>query len=203
MKKIRLILVTVLAIFNLCLIYRYSQLKQTSTLIAEEYSQILVKEERVSQKLKAYSIYQHAMEGVDIPDIMIRKENNDSLSLSSLIDECGGPILCFRFKDSHCDACIQHAIRMLHKISTDIPQQIVILSGYTNLLQFKAFESSQKRKLTTYNIEDIPCWDIDAIEQSYFFVLKGDKIHNVFIPLKEDNNYTQDYIHTLMHRYWK
>lgn len=202
-KTVLYIFTVSLVVLNLSLIYRYDKLKQASTLIADEYGHVLVKEKRVSNKMKKYSIFQQAMEGYKIPEIIIKNEEKDSLSFSSLFCDYTNPVLCFRFKDTHCDACIQHAIRMLNSISPKISHQIIVLSGYTNFRQFKAFESSQRGKLKTYNIEDISCWDIDNIEQSYFFILKDGKIHNVFIPLKEDDNYTQDYINTLIHKYWE
>ena len=192
-----------LIIFNLCLLLRHYSLKQKSITIAREYSKTLVKEERISQKIKKYSIFQQIMEGTDFPEITIDKGRGDSLLLSSLLNAYDVPVLCFRFKDSHCDACIQHAIRLLNKISKDSQCQIVVMSGYANFRQFKAFENSQNGKLVTYNIEDIECWEIDDIEQIYFFVFKDGKIHNVFVPLKEDEIYMQNYINSMIQKYWK
>lgn len=196
---------SIVAILLMCNIYmgvKYYMLKHEAESISDKYASLAIKEERVSQKLKTYSIFQQALEGVDIPDITIQNRDKNFITLSSLPQDSTDAILCFRFKDTHCDACIQHAIRLLNEIPTSIQRKIVVLCGYTNYVHFTAFESKQKKEIRTYNVEEIKHWDIDQIEQSYFFVIQNGKIHNVFIPLKEDDKYTQEYIHSLLHKYW-
>ena len=183
--------------------FKYYMLKHEAESISDKYASLAIKEERVSQKLKTYSIFQQTLEGVDIPNVTIQNRDKDLVTLSSLPQDSTDAILCFRFKDTHCDACIQHAIRLLNEIPTSIQRKIVVLCGYTNYVHFAAFESKQKKEIRTYNVEEIKHWDIDQIEQSYFFVIQNGKIHNVFIPLKEDDKYTQEYIHSLLHKYWE
>ncbi|WP_459684801.1 hypothetical protein [Viscerimonas tarda] len=44
---------------------------------------------------------------------------------------------------------------------------------------------------------------LDEQEQPYFFILNGNlSMRNVFIPTKEDSNYTADYLDCLGHKYW-
>lgn len=133
---------------------------------------------------------------------MVNREK-DSLTLSSLCKNVTDTIFCFRFKDTHCEACIQHAMRLLNSIAEKNHGKIVVLCGYTNYVHFAAFVSKQNNEMLVYNIENIKGWDIDQIEQSYFFIINDRKVHNVFIPLKEDDEYTQHYIHVLLHKYWK
>lgn len=203
MKKIICVMIGVLLICNIFLCYKYRQLKNLSINVADKYSTISIHEERISEKLKTYILIQQAMENTVPPDVVVKNAKKDSCLLAELAPPQSAPILCFRFKESHCDACIQHTIRRLNEYAAIIPQKIIVLSGYANFNHFAAFESSQNKNLSIYNVEHIPHWEIEDIEQSYFFVLHEGRIHSPFIPLKEDNNYTDRYIHTLIHKFWE
>lgn len=202
-KTIICVVAGILFACNLYLGYKYKQMENAASIIADKYSAISVKEERISNKLKTYTLIQQAMENTEVPPIAVKNISKESFMLSDLDTSSSAPTLCFRFKETHCDACIQHAIRMLNECTATIPNRIIVLSGYSNFTHFAAFESSQNQNISTYNIEEIPCWEVDGIEQSYFFILHQGRIHNLFIPLKEDNNYTDNYIHTLLHKYWE
>lgn len=188
---------------NIFIGIKYYRLKDSASSIAAKYASLSVKEERISQKLKTYSIYQQTMEGYNIPNVMISNREKDSLALSSLFQNTKDAILCFRFKDTHCDACVQHAMRLLNDAIEKVHIRTVVLCGYTNYVHFAAFESKQKSEISIYNIENIKDWDIDQIEQSYFFIMNGGRVSQVFIPLKEDDEYTQRYISILSHKYGK
>ena len=202
MKKSIQILIGILVICNIIASIKYYRLKNEAIDIAEKFSTIQIKEERISQKLKTYTMYQQALEGICIPAIQIQNSQKEINFLSELKLHDDEPTLCFRFKDTHCDACVQQAVRILNEISSFIPNKIILLSGYKNFTHFTAFESCQKEEITTYNIKDIPEWEIESLDQSDFFVCHNGRIHNIFIPIKEDDSYTIDYIHTLLHKYW-
>lgn len=203
MKHIIYLSFAFLLICNVYIGLKYYKLRDNSSYIADKYASISVKEERISQKLKTYSIYQQTMEGCNIPNVIIGNREKDSLTLFSLSQNTTENILCFRFKDTHCDACIQYAMRLLNEVVEKIKGKIVVLSGYTNYTHFAAFASKQKSKISTYNIQNIKDWNIDQIEQSYFFIINDGKIHNVFVPLKEDEIYTQNYIDAMIYKYWE
>lgn len=191
-----------LLISSIYLNFKYHNLENMAKTITDRYLSIKVKDERMSNKLKKYALIQQSMENVDIPNFVIKDGSNKSIILSELTNNKDDAILCFRFKEYHCDACVQYIIRLLDDISEVIPEKIVILCGYSNFNQFAAFESCKNKNIAVYNIGDIPEWKVDNIEQSYFFILYQGKICNVFIPLKEDSDYMQKYIHTLLYKYW-
>ncbi len=203
MKKSIYLIIALLVIFNIYTSVRYYRLKKEAMNVADKYSSIQIKEERNSQKLKTYALFQQTLEGISVPSLKVQNSQKEIMYLSEIETATNKPVLCFRFKDTHCDACVQQAVRILNEISSLIPDKIVLLSGYRNFAHFAAFESCQKEKISTYNVKDIPDWEIDTLDQSYFFVLYDNRIHNVFIPLKEDKNYTVEYIHTLLHKYWE
>lgn len=202
MKKIIYLTMAILLVCNIYIGIKYDKLRHEANIISEKYASLFIKEERISQKLKTFSILQQTMEGCDIPNVMIKNSDKESLLLSSLPQNATDAVLCFRFKETHCDACIQNTIRLLNEISTSLQGKIAILCGYTNFIHFAAFESKQNKNIAIYNVENITCLDIDKIEQSYFFIIQNGKIHNIFIPLKEDNKYIHEYIHILLHKYW-
>ena len=203
MKKSIYFIRALLVVFNIYVSVIYYRLKKEAMNITDKYSTIQIKEERKSQKLKTYAMFQQTLEGISVPPLKVQNSQKEIMYQSEIVTDTNKPTLCFRFKDTHCDACVQQAVRILNEISALIPDEIILLSGYRNFTHFAAFGSCQKEKISTYNVKDIPSWEIDSLDQSYFFVLYNDHIHNVFMPLKEDNNYTVEYIHTLLHKYWK
>ena len=203
--KFKYLLYTVLAIFiisNVYLLIKLIKTEQTLEYITEKYTLLSIKEERSSFHLKNNANIQHRMEQIPLPEVSIKNvKNKEDITLKTLCKE-DSILVFFRFKETHCDACIQSTLNLLKKfLSEHEIFNIIILSGYANIRQFSAFAQSQSNKMKVYNVENIP-WQVDEIDEPYFFVVtKGKYVNNVFIPLKEDNIYTENYINMLLNKY--
>lgn len=72
-----------------------------------------------------------------------------------------------------------------------------------NTRQFVAFSKAQNKRLSVYNVTRI-AWEVDEFDEPYFFVVSKDrKVHNLFVPLKEDERLTERYMHEVQQKYWE
>lgn len=183
------------------IIYRYKKLEESAKYIADKYSTLNITGNRINENLKLFSLYQQKYENSAIP-IIDNPENEKYFYNTFNLGDINNTQLCFRFKETHCDACVQKTLSLINEIEKLFPVEIIILCSYANYNQFAAFKSKQSNNIQIVNVKEIS-WDVDSIEQSYFFVIDQGRIHNLFIPLKEDWNYVKKYIHTLFHKYWE
>lgn len=144
---------------------------------------------------------QHEMENKSLPEISIgNTQQGDSLRFTDIF-KGNNATICFRFKESHCDACVQNGMMLLNQVCKQSGQRIVVLCSFVNSHQFLAFSKSQNKLMSLYNIDHLP-WVADKIEEPYFFIVtEGKKIHNFFVPIKEKEELTHTYIHALLHKY--
>ena len=191
-KIIFITLIVTLLLFNILLIVRYKQTEKRSISIEN------VKNDDSStmiEKLTEKQFLQQLSEGIFF-------DSDNTPSMHSLYSDL--PVLCFRFKETHCDACISTIIRHLSSMKEHFPSNgIVILSGYSNMRQFNAFAQTQKK---TFNVLNANRLLIPLDEQSdpYFFVLtKDEKVQNVFIPDEKDSKYTKRYLDLVRDKYWE
>lgn len=187
----RNVLIVFLLFCNVYVLWKYELLKATADDIAEKYSVLSIREERVSSKLKKYNNYQQWLNGCVIPSIEVLDSKGDSITFASIDEEQKG-CLFFRFKETHCDACVMGILQLLKQTVLTNERKIVVLCGYSNAMQFFAFGKNRKNILV-YNIEELP-WELDYMDESYFFTISDGKICDVFVPLKDDFVYLQDYI---------
>lgn len=202
MKKYIYLIVIILLLCNISIIHQYKKLEESANQIADKYSTLNITENRISKNLKLFSLYQQKYENSEMPiiDEYQKSENSFFDSINSGITM--KTQLCFRFKETHCDACVQKTLNLINEIAESFPIEISVLCSFTNYNQFAAFKSKQSYNIRIINIKEIS-WDVDSIEHSYFFVIDQGRIHNLFIPLKEDWNYVKKYIHTIQHKYWE
>jgi len=144
---------------------------------------------------------QNLSENYAIPDVYVKKNNEDSVKLSFLIGQSCKVI--FRFTESDCDACVNHTLDNIERACTSIkPENFIVLTSYYNIREFNAFINAHKLKLRVYCIPNeclrIP---LEKTNTPYLFVLDHSMLTKfVFIPAKEVNNFTQDYLQTLQKR---
>lgn len=201
MKKYTYLVIIALLLCNLILIYQYKGLEKSAHSIADKYSTLSVTENRINNNLKSFSLYHQEYENSIMPIIKFRRDEtlfHDSIHLYNTKE----PLFCFRFKETHCDACIQKTLTLLNEINRNFPVRIIVLCSFTNYNQFAAFRSRQSNNIKILNIEEIS-WNVDTIEQSYFFIIQKGYIHNLFVPLKEDWDYVKKYIQIIRHKYWE
>jgi hypothetical protein len=190
-------LVLLLLVLNIVILIKHKENKEESQLLFEQYNEVSAK----GIMLKQQGAFQQAAEAVVLPDMELKSpKDNSRIKLSSLLKD-GHPKLFFRFRETDCDACVQHSLDLIKEAANRIPgEDIIILSGYKNVRQFYAYTKTQK--LSTYNIED-QSLPLDTQEQPYFFIIADHaRIQNVFVPLKGDKGYTADYLSMMKNKYW-
>lgn len=203
-KKTYLIILLILtALVIVILFFKLDKLKETYRNLYIEFSVLSIKESRDSNTLEEYSLLQQDSESRPLMDIELKDaKTKNTVQLSSLLKkDC--PVLFFRFKETNCDACILQAIRMLKEIKVHSPKEnIVILCGYKNVRYFYAYANEEKNDFGVYNIDSLPL-PIDKSDNPYFFIMTNDRvIRNIFIPLKNNRQYTQDYLKCMADKYW-
>lgn len=198
------ILVILLLLFNAIIVIKYNNEKKKYQILMENFSVLSIKESRQSNTLKKFAIFQQNIESGLFPDIKLKEAKGKRIINFSSILKSNDPVLFFRFKETNCDACIQEAMIMLHEIPSSYSPsvKIVILCSYSNVRQFYAFANEEKEEFEVYNVDSLPLY-IDKLENPYFFVMNQDmRIRNIFIPLKDDSQYTKDYLKCVTNKYW-
>ena len=204
MKKLIFLLVAfvlLLLAFNVVILNKYKKTLAESELLIDRYNDLSAREARESSILKKQAILQQVAETMLLSDIEFKSpKNNSNVKLSALL-KSGNPKLFFRFKETDCDACVQSSLRLIEETTAHMPRsEIVILSGYKNARQFYAY--AEQQLISVYNADNLPTV-LDEQEQPYFFVMDSNlRMQNVFIPTKEDVNYTADYLNCVSHKYW-
>ena len=199
MKKYIYTICIVLLLCNIFLLLQYKKLEESANIIADKYSTSSITERRINENLKHFSLLYQKYENSTVP--LIEEYKNETSFYESISNKDSGNIhLCYRFKETHCDACIQKTLTLINEIEKNFPVKIIILCSYANYNQFAAFRSKQSKNIQIVNIKDI-AWEIDSLEQSYFFIIQKGRIQNLFIPLKEDWNYVMKYIQIIQNKF--
>lgn len=204
MKRTLIYLVIgLLIVVNIVLLFRLQKTKTLTERVSDQYAKMSIEEERNSTKLARNMLLQHMAENVTLPIVKsLNPYSGDTILLSDILKQEENT-LCFRIKETHCDACVQHGLRLLKQVSEEPGSNIVVLCGFMNTRQFVAFSKAQNKRLSVYNVTRI-AWEVDEFDEPYFFVVSKDgKVHNLFVPLKEDERLTERYMHEVQQKYWE
>lgn len=207
MKKIVYLLLALIALLlagNIVLLNKYRELKIYNLSLMDKYDELSVKHSKISSVLKENNVLQRATEATLCPNItLVNPQVKRDFRMSDLVKK-NEPLLFFRFKETDCDACIQQVLGLLKNITTQLPnQRIIILSGYKNVRQFYAYANSENKLFEVYNINELPILP-DNYDKPYFFVLNGNlELRDVFFYVKEDVDLTIDYLKCIVHKYWQ
>lgn len=133
-----------------------------------------------------------------LKDFSIISEKKDTLLLSGLLSH---PKLIYRFSELHCDSCIIHEFENLRRkiVKEELDQNNIIILCYyedpRNLNIFKRINKLQNFEIFNLMNNNIGDLVIDSMGVPYFFVIDNElKIDNTFIPLKEANQRTNNYL---------
>jgi hypothetical protein len=199
------IVIVVLISFDGIVLYKYRQIQNRYWDAVRENLVLSNKDVSLSGKLSKNIILQQESEGLTVQTIKVQDvEHKREVPLQSLIKTDQQSVLCFRFRENDCDACVQQSLSLLKEVSEYFPEKgIAILSGYGNVRQFQAYaQSTDKHLFLVYNVDTVSI-AAENQEQPYFFVLTHEyKIQNVFIVCKEDAQLTAEYLHSMAHKYW-
>jgi hypothetical protein len=197
------ILTVLLLLFNLSLMYKYKQQKNSINDLTNKTGRITDREAWEAEELKEATLIQQLSEAYPCQNIEIKNpKTKENILLHSLLKE-HKVVLFFRFKENDCDACIQHATKTLSEIAEHFPEMnIVILSGYGNVRQFYAYAQTENHQLSVYNVNHLSI-PVDDREIPYFFILTPAlKIQNIFILDKSDPTLTIRYLNVMQEKYW-
>jgi hypothetical protein len=204
MKTQNFLLISLFALLiglNVFLSIKYKQVQKTNsylTLINTRYEGY---KPWLTDILKENILIQQLSEASDCREMELKGSGTKkNIPLEKIIKD--EPKLFFRFKETHCDGCVQSSVRMLSQLSDSVPElEITVLSGYQNVRQFNAYSQSQQ-KFEVYNVNEIPL-PTEYQDQPYLFVVTPDyRIRNVFITVKDDDLLTEQYLKMMQNKYW-
>jgi len=184
-KEIKLLLLIVVIVF-------------AGTLTAKMMVPKITKKTELDLAIDKYVDVENNTNDKILKDFSIINENKDTLLLSSLLTY---PKLIYRFSELHCDSCINHEFVNLRKqITSDGLElkDVIIICYYQNHRNMNIFKRINKlQDFEVYNLmnDNVGDLEIEDIGVPYFFVIDSEfKISNTFIPLKEVNQRTDDYL---------
>lgn len=155
------------------------------------------------QDLKKFILFQQQVEGTECENFKIKSiKDQTELTIDQLMKNYQN-VLCFRFKETDCDACISRIQRILTSGSKRFPQKsIIILSGYRNVRHFYAYAQTINSSIDVYNVDSLPI-SLDNKSMPFFFVLTREKkVQNVFLPNEKDPDLTIRYMDIIREKYW-
>ena len=125
-------------------------------------------------------------------------ESKDTLFISDLVTS---KKLIYRFSELHCDSCIINEFKNLkkHVRSEGMKiKDIIIITYYDNIRNLYIFKRINKlQDFEIYNLahNNIGRLKLDDMLVPYFFMLnKGLRISDAFIPIKQADKRTDDYL---------
>jgi len=178
---------------NVMLIFRLQTCnKETGN--SEEVQQL----SSINRMLCSNNMIQYGTEDRMLNDLKGNLDGTET-SLKSLLR---GTKLIFRYNEAHCNTCIEQALKPLmdykEKIGVD---NILILTSYKNARAMKIFIHKNAPGIPVFNTNEILNIPLEEWGIPYFFVTDENlKIELAFIPVKEINGYTNNYIDLIYRR---
>lgn len=139
-----------------------------------------------------------------IPDYLIFwDESGEYYDISDVLSENNKMV--FYFSENHCSDCIKSALNEIINIpdSTTL-NNYIILCNYLNARHFQTLLKEYDLRVPIYNINgqrlNIPAEEMNS---PFFFIINSDlRCRQVFIPIKEIENYTANYLEKMNKKYW-
>lgn len=121
---------------------------------------------------------------------------NDILSSEKLV---------FRYSELHCDVCVDEQIKSLKKYKEKIgSDNILILADYNNIKNLALFKRLNSIELPIFKLSKKLNLELDEKDFPYFFVIDSSFIaRDFFIPIKEINGYTDNYLKIIYEKHFK
>lgn len=204
-KKIFIGVLLLLLMFNTFLILKSIKADYLLEEAVDKYLRLAVYEEQLSTQLKEHARLQHEMESVVLPDIWVDDIGNQQKVSFRTLCQNDSIRLFFRFKETHCDACIQSTLGVLKEmLAKNENLSVDILCSYLHTRHFLSFAHTWNQKMNVYNVESLPWKNVEKVEAPYFFIVKnGETINNLFITIKEDKQSTEEYMNVIIEKYYK
>lgn len=192
-----------LVVLNIVLLFHLKSEKEYVRTAHQQYVEQLNVEQSKFQVLFQNQLRQYDNEGMRLPDFYLKEiEVRDSFPASALIGD--KTVLFFRFKETHCDVCVNKFMELLATIPDDFPaQNLVLLCGYGNVHEYRTFVRKNKLRMQVFNVQEISGLPIERHDKPYFFVLDKElRIKNVFVPDEHNPDYMNRYLAFIKDKYW-
>ncbi len=203
-NKLLITTIILLTVLNMGLLYIIKKNTQNKGITSIENIQLKEQLDKTQWNLNVMRqtmMLQQRSESTPFGEVKVKRITEiGNIPFKTLIQK--EPYLCFRFKETDCDACINRTTKLLTELAPHFPQKIMVLSGYANMRQFYAFAQTYKDYFSVFNVDTLPV-AAENQSQPYFFIVTPDmRIQNVFILTDEIWEATSEYIHNMEHKYW-
>ena len=135
--------------------------------------------------------------GLNVVDLQYReKKISDVISDNTLI---------LRYSEMNCDVCVDSIIKRLNVYKDSIGlSNIVLLTTSRNLGYTRRFKKINKISFGIYNMGKVLDSILVDIGMPYLFVYSSnnDRINNVFVPHKDNQRLTDEYLHSVLMKYY-
>lgn len=135
--------------------------------------------------------------GLNVVDLQYReKKISDVISDNTLI---------LHYSEMNCDVCVDSIIKRLNVYKDSIGlSNIVLLTTSQNLGYTRRFKKINKISFGIYNMGKVLDSILVDIGMPYLFVYSSnnERINNVFVPQKENLRLTDEYLHSVLMKYY-
>jgi hypothetical protein len=146
---------------------------------------------------------QYQSENIIINDIWGYIKQDEQVNLKSLLSD--SLTLIFRYNESNCNICVEEALKPVMEYSAKIGvKNILIITSYRNIRTMQIFIRKYAPGIHVFNSNEDINLPIEKWNTPYFFLIDNTlKAQLIFIPVKEIQNYTREYLNTVNQRFFK
>lgn len=206
MKKKELFLIIILVSFlvlsNIYGYIRYKEIHEVQSFLYElkKDSDIKIGELGALKECRANEIL---LSGIEIPlEVEVVNMQGYKRKLSDIMSN---NTLVLRYSEMHCDVCIDSIVRRLNIYQDSIGlHNIILFTSTENLKYVKKFKRVNNIHFDTYSISNGLDTVLVDIGMPYLFVYSftNKRINNVFVPQKENAKFTDEYLHSILLKYY-
>lgn len=113
--------------------------------------------------------------------------------------------LILRYSEMHCEVCVDSIVKKLNVYKDSIGlQNIVLLTTSQNFGYMRRFKKINSIPFGIYNMDEALDSVLVDIGMPYLFVYStlSKRINNVFVPQKEAPQLTDEYLHSILMKYY-
>ena len=206
MKKIEYILFGLFAVFlALSTFYGYMQSQKMCEfrLFFNELKQKSDNQIGWIEALKEYRFNEVILNGTKMSaDFNVVDIGENKKKISEVISD---NTLILRYSEMHCEVCVDSIVKRLNVYKDSIGlQNIVLLTTSQNFGYMRRFKKINRIPFGIYNIDEALDSVLVDIGMPYLFVYStiSKRINNMFIPQKEDPQLTDEYLHSILMKYY-
>lgn len=206
MKKKELFLIIIIVFFlvlsNIYGYIRYREIHEVQSFLYElkKDSDIKIGELGALKECRTNEIL---LNGIEIPlEVEVINMQGYKRKLSDIISN---NTLVLRYSEMHCDVCIDSIVSKLSIYQDSIGlHNIILFTSTENLKYVKKFKRVNNIHFDIYSISNALDSVLVDIGMPYLFVYSftNKRINNVFVPQKENEKFTDEYLHSILLKYY-